>query len=782
MNVRDMNTYLKFLSKNKLYTAIEAFGLSLALGFIILLASYARTEFSVGARQPLSKQLYAIGTEDMVGMTLGTGEEFFPSMPEITSWTRIAVYGDADVTIDGEYYQVKADAIDTNFLRLFDYRIAGCDRNRILAGADEVIVSEDFAKKAFGGEEPVGRTIVFNKKSLTVTGVLQDFGPSDPFSPCDVFLCMNVMDGLVMKMDQFGMVQTLVTLAEGTDPDEVAAKLLDKYCCYWDWFDRDASNGGFLYGSSLTRLDRIYFCDRDVFNPFRKGDKRTVEVLLAVALVLLISAIFNYINLTVAQTGKRSKEMATRRLLGESQSGIVRRYIGESFLFTAGCFVLGCVIAICFRPWMARLLTTEIVLRPDLPAVLCTILLLCVISLISGLLPAVMVSRFKPIDVVKGDFRFRSKMVFSKVFIVCQNVLSTAMIAVALTMTLQMRHLVTLPTGYNTNDMIKLSTWSLGFRNMDAQNELARRLRALPQVEAVGMTVQAPFACGSNGVHIENEKMSWLKVSQLDSTSFRLLGFQVLEKYSEPLEGTYWFTQEAKKRYGVSEKNRTVGKCDDGTPEYECCGIIADYRANDALSRPMEDSHNAVMNRTSLCSCMIVKVTGDRKEAFMAVSDVWRGVAVDYLGVPKAADMNYVDDFLNSALTGTRNTMSLVNTFMILAILISALGLFAMSVYYTDQQSRQIALRKIFGSDVRTAAWTLSKDFIMMAVVAVVIAAPICVWAMRYYLSDFYNAIQFPWWVIPVAALLTLLIAAVSIFGQTWKSAAANPIDKLKTE
>ena len=183
-----------------------------------------------------------------------------------------------------------------------------------------------------------------------------------------------------------------------------------------------------------------------------------------------------------------------------------------------------------------------------------------------------------------------------------------------------------------------------------------------------------------------------------------------------------------------------------------------------------------------MCSRMIVKVTGDRKEAFMAVSDVWRGVAVDYLGVPKAADMNYVDDFLNSALTGTRNTMSLVNTFMILAILISALGLFAMSVYYTDQQSRQIALRKIFGSDVRTAAWTLSKDFIMMAVVAVVIAAPICVWAMRYYLSDFYNAIPFPWWVIPVAALLTLLIAAVSIFGQTWKSAAANPVDKLKTE
>ena len=161
---------------------------------------------------------------------------------------------------------------------------------------------------------------------------------------------------------------------------------------------------------------------------------------------------------------------------------------------------------------------------------------------------------------------------------------------------------------------------------------------------------------------------------------------------------------------------------------------------------------------------------------------MWRGVALDYLGVPKAPEISYVEDFLNSALTGTRNTMALVSTFMILAILISALGLFAMSVYYTDQQSRQIALRKIFGSGVRTAAWTLSKDFLILAFVAVVIAVPLSVWAMRYYLRDFYNAIPFPWWVIPVAALLTLLLAAVSILWQTWKTATANPIEKLRNE
>ncbi len=777
-----MNTYFKFLSKNKLYTSIEAFGLSAALGFIILFASYARTEFSVGAHRSASEPLYAIGTEDMVGMTLGTGEEFFPSIPEITSWTRVSVYGEADITIDGEYYKVYAEVLDTNFLKLFDYTVSGCGRDKILSAEDEVIVSESFARKAFGKEDPLGRSIVFRGKKLTIKGILEDFGPYDIFRPSDIFLSMKVMETMVTKMDQFGSVQTLVTLAPGADPDEVAGRLLDKYCAYWNWFDRDASNGGFMYGSSLTRLDHLYFCTREVFTPFRKGDRKTVEIMLAVIMVLLISAVFNYINLTVAQTGKRAKEMATRRLLGESSGGILRRYIGESFIFTSGCFVLGYVVAVCFRTWISTLLSTDIVMRTDLPAGLCAILLLCLLSLISGLLPALMVSRFRPIDVVKGDFRFRSKMIFSKIFIVCQNVLSTALIAVALTMSLQMHHLVTLPTGYDTEDLLDVTTWSLGYRNMDAQNELARRLRALTQVEAVGMCMQTPYACGSNGVHIENEKLSWMKVSGLDSTSFRLLGLKVLEKYSEPLEGTYWLTEEAAARYGVSENNRSVGKRDDGKPEYECCGIIADYRANDALSRPLEDSHNAVMNRTSVYSSMIVKISGDRKEAYDAVSDVWRGVALEYLGVPKEGEISYVDDLLGDALTGTRNTSALVSTFMLLAIIISALGLLAMSVYYTEEQARQIALRKIFGADVLTAVRTLSREFLLMALAASVIAVPLCIWAIRYYLRDFYNAIAFPWWVIPVAALLTLVIAAASVLTQTWKTATANPVDKLKSE
>ncbi|MDO4197299.1 MAG: FtsX-like permease family protein, partial [Prevotellaceae bacterium] len=282
----------------------------------------------------------------------------------------------------------------------------------------------------------------------------------------------------------------------------------------------------------------IYFSGFKSWDDIRVGEKKTVEILLIVALVLLISAIFNYINLTIAQAGKRAKEMATRRLMGESQLGIVCRYIRESFVFTLGCFVLGCVPAYLLRPWMNELLTTNIALHVDWISVTIAMLLVIVISLISGLLPAFISLRFKPIDVVKGSFRFRSKMVLSRVFIICQNVISTVLIAVALTMTIQIRHLANLPYGYNTDNLIQLITYHLGYPDMDAPNELAKRLRNLPCVEEVGMYLNAPIHCSDNGLQNEDERMSWISLTSIDSTSFKLLGFKVVEQYSAPLNGT----------------------------------------------------------------------------------------------------------------------------------------------------------------------------------------------------------------------------------------------------
>lgn len=775
------STYLKFLSRNKLYTFIEVFGLSVALGFVILLASYARTEFSVGAKQPLSQRLYVVGAGDSFGMTLGTSEEFFPSIPEIKGWTRICDGSNADIMVGDDYYQAAEASIDTNFFNLFDYRLTGCPKDRVLENEDEVILSESFAKKVFGNEDPISRTLSAGKDQWTVIGVVEDFEPTDVFKQYDLFTSIKRAQKRFAWMDNFGNTIPIVRLDEGADVEKVRDDLLKKYLGYWNFYKADNSDNAFLWGASVTRLDKVYFSDLKSYSCIRTGDKKQVELLFIVALVLLISAIFNYINLTVAQTGKRAKEMATRRLLGESSRNIVARYIAESFAFTVGCFAAGCLLAYSFKPFFDRILNADIVLTPDLTTALYAVLALVVISIVSALLPAMLISHFKPIDVVKGEFRFKNKMIFAKVFIVLQTVFSTVLIAMAITMTAQVSYLVELPYGYETKDIIQVNSYALGF-DRGPQEALQARLKALPQVKDAGLGINSPAACGANGLHDSDDNLSgWLRLAQMDTTSLRILGINVLEKYSELTSPKVLLTETSKRNLGVTAEHPFAGGSYTNG-EYEICGVIPDFRANNALFEPMENEQNSIriIDENYPYACIqLLRITGDRSEAMEAVNAACMEFARETLGIPADMESYYLDEKLVDDLKGTRNTMLLVISFMVMAILISALGLFAMSLYYTEQQSRQIAVRKVFGAEVSSAVWTLSKSFMIMSLVAVVLAVPFAVWGITNYLQAFYTKIAFPWWAIVLAALISLLISFISVVGQTYTAATRNPVKTL---
>lgn len=196
----------------------------------------------------------------------------------------------------------------------------------------------------------------------------------------------------------------------------------------------------------------------------------------------------------------------------------------------------------------------------------------------------------------------------------------------------------------------------------------------------------------------------------------------------------------------------------------------------------MENEQNSIriIDENYPYACIqLLRITGDRSEAMEAVNAACMEFARETLGIPADMESYYLDEKLVDDLKGTRNTMLLVISFMVMAILISALGLFAMSLYYTEQQSRQIAVRKVFGAEVGSAVWTLSKSFMLMSVTAVVLAAPLAVWGITYYLQGFYTKIAFPWWAIILASLISLLISLLSVLGQTYTAATRNPVKTL---
>ncbi len=778
-----MKSYFKFLSRNKLYTAIEAFGLSVALGFVVILGAYAMMEYGVGKGNEKAKEIYAVGSGDYLGMTWGTAQEFFPSIPEIKEWTRIATANDLPgVMVGDNYFKVEAYCIDPNFFEFFGYDVRGCQRDRVLTSENEAIVSESFAAKAFGNGDAIGKTLKYDTLTFRITGVMPDFSKSDIFEPYDVMVSMKYAEKLTAKMDNFGETVPFIRLDKDADPAKVSEKLLDKYVDYWKDFNYSRENKGFLWGSTIVRLDKLYFSTISNWK-FRQGDKKLVDILLAVALVLLVCAIFNYINLTVAQAGKRAKEMATRRLLGESVWGVVVRYFKESALFTSACFIIGLLLALCLLPVFNDMLKTQISLPVSLLVFLITVAALLVISTVCGIIPAMVVSRFNPIDVVKGSLRIKNKMWFNKVFITAQGVVSTVLIAVGLTMTLQMHHLYTLSYGYNKEDIIMAYTNDVGY-SLDKQMVLANRLKALPEVVEAAPGGGTPLQCGANGVHDENDKvLSWVAMCRLDSTAMKILGIKVIEQYCEPTEGKVWVTESGKRFWGVSAKKPYFG-VKNGKPEYECCGVIADYRAGTAMPNAMDKCYNGIMvaPHDGYFYTMLIKTRGDHDKALAAVNNTCSMVTKEVRGMPLEMNCKYIDDILSDGLKTQRNTMSLVLTFMLVSILISALGMFAMSVYYGEQQRKQIALRKVMGATVASAVWTLSRRFLVMSSVAIVLAMPLSIKAMRHYLQDFTYQIPMPWWVLAAAALFTLVIAFLSIISRTLKVATANPVESIKTE
>ena len=780
-----MKSYFTFLSRNKLYTAIQFFGLAIALGVVLLLMLYAKTEFNIGNRQPYSRQLYAVGYGNGIGMTVGTAPELFPSIPEIKEWTRLINNELTDLTIDNNYYQVNSLAVDSNFFRLMDYPLIGCERDKVLNGTNEAIISEPFARKVFGNEDPIGRTIMYlNQTPLRVVGILPTFDPTELLKPVDLLVPIRLVEKTYSWMDNFGSTQTFVTLTEDAIPGIVTRKLLDSYKSYWDYWKEDNSTNNFTWGSSLTRMDEIYFSPLNHYTPFRNGTRKQVQILLAIAMILLLSAVFNYINLTVSQTGKRAHEMATRRLMGDSAGQIVLRYLAESAIFTTGCFIAGCFIAVIAKPYFEYLLSTQIAMSLSPATVAYALLLLVGITGISGLVPALIIRKYSPIDIVKGNFRLQNKQLFSRLFIIVQNVISTFLITLGLTMAVQIHYLATLPTGYNT-DLVFVRAWDLG-PTYDKQAILQKRLQALPQVAEVALARKLPFVSGHDGVRQPDEEgMSWLHLSDVDSTAFRMLGFEVTERWSDPLPGMVWVTEETCRRYNLSADNPHFGKNgDEGGYRYNVCGVIRDYRSLMPLNTPTPDSHGAVgvMDPQGYVISQVVRTQGNRSEALAAIRHTCREVSKEVIGMPKDLEADYIDDYLDKDLTHEKNIVMLVLCFMVISILISAMGLFAMSISYTEQQSKRIALCKVMGAETSGAVWELSKRFMMLSLLAACFALPISLKAVQISLESFYNRIAFPWHLIAAAVLATIVIAFVSIISQTLKVARRNPIKSIRTE
>ena len=758
------------MSRNKLYTAIEAVGLAVSLAFVIIIGSYVWQQYAVTWENPDRERVYVPGTPGFPALTYGFPDAI-GDIPEIESVSRMCNVVVHPV-IRGENTEAESVGVEPEFFEI-------CPQFRFVEGSADVlsvpnnaILSASFARKH---NLSVGEALDITGSSYVVGAILEDL-KGTVIKPYDIFLNAAVYKDEWQPFDNYGSTVTLIKVRPETDRKELYDKL-ESVC-------KDVYSS--IYGQAffehleLSRYDELFFKETEGF--FRHGDKATLRILMLVGLLLLLSAILNYINLSVALTGKRAKEMAVRQLSGASRAGIIWKYVAESIAFTAVCFAAGLLLAEAFCPAMNALLN-----NPDIPIeviwssgyVFAYIVIILLVGVLCGIFPAMMSGRYNPVDVMKGGYRRRSKMVFSKVFIVLQNALAVILIALAITMEAQMHKTQERPMNCNIENIFFLKDFS-GEDNAPLKDAL----EALPCVRRIGRSSGVPGSINMGQYSTTRDGQDILyKLIRMDSTAFSMFEFEILEDFHAPQFNSVWFSDKSFAATGFdSDYHDISGTLSRRTKGCEqVAGVFKSFPTNNANIGEEDYAIVSLMRSEDIpFAGWVIETTPDRKAAKAQIMEAYDNCIKGKQIYGSLAF--WVDENIAEAWKPARNNMRLVEIFMLLSIIIALLGLVAMSTYYADEKSRDIAVRKVFGGTVDTEAQRTIREYMVLVGIACVIGIPIAVYAAQEYLKDFIYRLEGYWWIFVVAVLLTGLIAFVSVIWQVLKAAKTNPAIELKKE
>ena len=770
-----MNTLkssLVFWSRNKTYSFICLFGLIVSLIFIIIISNYTKNELFADSYHAKAERIYVLGNELVYGCAYKLADHLIDRYPEIEKICVCAANQSAPTEVGGNKFNVNITFVDTTFFNLFDFELISGDKKTALVAMNSAMISEKFANTAFANQDPIGKTLNLNGLDVQITGVLENI-ESSLFPNHEVLIRMEQIvhwnpSMAAPDMGNAGSAVMFILAKEGTD---LTAKIPEMYEFFKEiyWIYR----GEHVQKLLLTPLREVYFSDISV-NNFNQGNKTFVLILISISIAILIFAIINYINLTVAQTGFRAKEMASRRLLGASRFSIFAKLITESVLITFMAYAVALFLAIELEKPAGNLLSTELSITGNLTYgfLALNLLIVTVIGIISGLVPAFIISNFKPIEVVKGAFTYKSKMVFSKVFIIIQNVITIVLITCTLIMYLQVRYMLKADLGYKTENIVNIDNQIF---NISGARTFKNELLNLPCVEDVAFCQGYPAQGGNNNTMSFNGKSLSFQVFAGDSAYFKMLGFEVIQD-NQVADWGFWFNETAMREMELPYDTLNVNFWNFND---NISGIIKDFHYGYGGFKkkigPAALYYNNFNHEKSHPWSFLVKVKGDPVAAMNDIKAVYEQVSNGDVFTGQ-----YIEDILKEMCGGERRTSTILMVFTIIAIVISSLGLYAMAIYFIRQRKGEIAVRKVFGSSNNQIKLKLLKNYLQLVIIAFVVAIPIIWYFMSKWLSDYSISISLQVWQFFAGGLLALLIAFLIVFYESAKAANANPIESIK--
>ena len=814
-----LKTYIKLafrsLLKNRVFSFINIFGLSIGLTSCLLISFYVLREFSYDSYQKLGSRLFqldAVSARD--GKEYSTGHTPAPmapalqlEFPEIESTTRLIDAFQDDKTLlqyqSGNdiksLYETKAFFADSTFFRLFTYKFKEGNSLTALNEPNTVVLSEEIAKKLFGNEPALNKVIHINSNTngeydFKITGVFKSIATP---SHIDARLIMSIKGGSISEwINSMGnnlvdnnMFFTYLLLKPGIDHKQLESKLknfMEKHA------GAELRSSGRSVKHFLVPVKDIHLYATEG-NVSAGGNIAYLFILISIAIVILLIACVNFMNLSTARSSKRAIEIGVRKVLGAEKNSLILQFLWEAILLSFFAFLVSLCFAVLLLPLFEKVTGNEFQFT-TLQSVYLLIGLLIItilVGLLAGIYPAFYLSAFKPVKVLKGKFTNSLGAVsFRKVLVVFQFVIAVTLIVASITIGNQMKYLRTKDLGFDKDQQVVIPLRTSTSKNIYPALKNALSMNSF--VSRSGGSLYYPgiknvtdwllYKKGSSSNQTRDVFINWVDTSYLQTIGVHLVAGRLFSReFPADTANRIILNEQAAGDFGFTSPEEAIGKeiaAMRGNREdiYSIVGIVKDFNFEGLHSQIKP--YGFLLNHGNDYNYLVAHAaTGTIQTALKGISEAW-----SRLNPNEPFEYSFLDEDFQKNYISDERMAAIICYFTVIAIFISCLGLFGLTTFSVEQRIKEIGIRKVLGASTVGIVSLLSKDFLKLVSIAFLVASPLAWFFIHKWLQDFAYKAPFTIWIILGGWVLALLIAFLTISIQAVKVALTNPVQNLRTE
>lgn len=788
----NVKSAVRSLIKYKSVTLIGSFSLAVGMSCFILLMLFVRYELSYDSFFRKSDRIFLLGqsiqnqesggsssytsTSGIVAPTLKNEFQEVKYAVRVKEVESPLIYEERSIVAKGFY-------ADKDFLNVFTCPLIAGDRETALMAPFSVVLSEKLATRLFGDEDPVGKTVrTENQRVLQVTGIIKNI-PGNTHLKFDYLISFLTMYSLRNDIDRSWSIlnyYSYIQLNDGIQPVDFESKLpviVEKY------HDQKSKNRRYF----LVPLKKIHFATEITNSSIPTIDRKLIFILVSIAFLILVIACINYINIATARSDSRCKEVAIRKINGADRRLLVRQFMVEAYIITLLSFILSLLIVVLFLPFYPKIFGNEISLKFILdPGNLAGMTGLFVgVGLLAGLYPSLYISSLEPLDILKsssgspekGNWNFRNTLT------VVQLGISIILILFAVTIQKQLIYIKTKDIGYDRKNVVALRMWNDEARK--DQEETKKELLRNPSVTSAALASTLPLLMTErNNLTMEKETGEKVEIPMvttyfIDEDYFDLFNMQITAGRNFSPDFSYNIANQViinETTAQLAGLTNPVGKrLNKWGQELEIIGVVKDFHFTSFKRniQPLMFSY-----KPELSKIFLIRVADyNTAHTLRYIDSTFRRFDSNFI-----FDYSFLDDKYNSLYRNESNIGRIILSSSILTLIIVITGLYGMISFVVRRKTKEIAVRKVMGSDVSSVIGEILKQFFMPAAISILISLPIACYLANEWLKDFAYRINLSVGLIAFSISIILIVASLSIAHQTIRAATRNPVDSLRLE